>query len=232
MVCVNCPAESRLARSPSCNALPLRWKVSCSPLGLHSASSKSAFLLLQPQAKRLILLDLDEVIIDARYLLENEKVLTGCTLEMTAHKVCVGASLNVNDVRKVQNDSVDAAPPSSVAPSLDFSHKIQNAFVDATPAPSLDFGRGIQFEKDFRSKFGHSVNFVEGFRRREFLLVISFGRSKFKLDIHTVSIVLQACFGGIASRFHVKLLRDRTFSFLSCFKISGLSYLQYWQILG
>jgi hypothetical protein len=79
--------------------------------------------------------------------------------------------------------------------------------------PSLDFSRGVQFEKDFRSKFGHSVNFVGGFRRREFLLVISFGRSKFKLDIHTVSIVLQACFGGIASRFHVKLLRDRTFRF-------------------
>jgi hypothetical protein len=71
----------------------------------------------------------------------------------------------------------------------------------------------VQFEKDFRSKFGHSVNFVGGFRRREFLLVISFGRSKFKLDIHTVSIVLQACFGGTASRFHVKLLRDRTFHF-------------------
>jgi hypothetical protein len=44
-------------------------------------------------------------------------------------------------------------------------------------------------------------------------LVISFGRSKFKLDVHTVSIVLQACFGGVASLFHVKLLRDRTFRF-------------------
>jgi hypothetical protein len=33
------------------------------------------------------------------------------------------------------------------------------------------------------------------------------------LDIHTVIIVLQACFGGIASRFHVKFLRDRTFRF-------------------
>jgi hypothetical protein len=35
MVCVNCPAESPLARSPSCDALPLRWKVYCSPLCLH-----------------------------------------------------------------------------------------------------------------------------------------------------------------------------------------------------
>jgi hypothetical protein len=87
-------------------------------------------------------LDLDEVVIDARYLLENENVLTGCTLEMTAHKVCVGDSLNVGDVHKIQNASVDSPPPSSVAPSLDFT-------------------RGVQFEKDFRSKFGHSVNFVD-----------------------------------------------------------------------
>jgi hypothetical protein len=65
------------------------------------------------------------------------------------------------------------------------------------------------------------VNFVGGFRRREFLLVISFGRSKFKLDIHTVSIVLQACFGGIASRFHVKLLRDRTFRFSVASRLVG-----------
>jgi hypothetical protein len=33
MVCVNCPAESTLARSPSCNSRPLRWQVSCLPLG-------------------------------------------------------------------------------------------------------------------------------------------------------------------------------------------------------
>jgi hypothetical protein len=68
----------------------------------------------------------------------------------------VGDSLNVDDIHKIQNTPIVSHPPSSVAPSLDFS-------------------RGVQFEKDFRSKFGHSVNFVGGFRRREFLLVVSFG---------------------------------------------------------
>jgi hypothetical protein len=75
MVCVNCPADSSLARSPSCNSKPLRWKVSYLPSGaLSGVSPKSRFLLIRPQAKCLILLDLDEVIIDARYLLENEEV--------------------------------------------------------------------------------------------------------------------------------------------------------------
>jgi hypothetical protein len=43
--------------------------------------------------------------------------------------------------------------------------------------------------------------------------MVYFGRARFKLDIHTVVIALQACFGGRASLFDVKFLRDRTFSF-------------------
>jgi hypothetical protein len=46
-----------------------------------------------------------------------------------------------------------------------------------------------------------------------FFLVISFGRASFRLDIHTVGIVLQARFGGTSSLFKVKFLRDRTFRF-------------------
>jgi hypothetical protein len=44
-------------------------------------------------------------------------------------------------------------------------------------------------------------------------LVISFGRASFRLDIHTVGIVLQAHFGGNGKLFRVKFLRDRTFRF-------------------
>jgi hypothetical protein len=79
--------------------------------------------------------------------------------------------------------------------------------------PSLDFSRGIKFEIDIKSKFGHSVNFVPGFQKREFLLVISFGRATFKLNSHTVGLSLQSCFGGIASKFHVVCLKERVFRF-------------------
>jgi hypothetical protein len=54
---------------------------------------------------------------------------------------------------------------------------------------------------------------VLGFRKREFYLVASFGRANFKLDPHTVSLALQACFGGVAAQFHVKLLQARVFRF-------------------
>jgi hypothetical protein len=36
VVCVNCPAESSLARSPSCKYKPLKWRGSCLPVGSHS----------------------------------------------------------------------------------------------------------------------------------------------------------------------------------------------------
>jgi hypothetical protein len=156
-------------------------------------SPKFGFLLLRPQEKRLILLNLEEVIIDARYLLENEEVQTGSKIEMTAHIFSVGICLLEGDV---------TPPIVQVAP---VHHHI--------PAPSLDFAKGLQFEKNIKTKFRYSINFTEGFRRREFVLVISFGRSKFKLDVHTVSIVLQACFGGVALLFRVKLLRDWPFRF-------------------
>jgi hypothetical protein len=54
---------------------------------------------------------------------------------------------------------------------------------------------------------------VPGFRKREFFLVAAFGRTSFKLNVHTVSVALQACFGGHAAKYHVKLLRDRVFHF-------------------
>jgi hypothetical protein len=161
---------------------------------LSGFSPKPAILLIRPQAKRLILLNLEEVIIDARYLLENEEVLPGSTFEMTSLMVPVGSCLI--DVDVASNHDQPASDPPKLQPSS---------------SPSLNFARGVQFEKDIRSKFGHSVNFIEGFRRREFILVISFGRSKFKLDVHTVSVVLQAYFGGIASLFRVKLLKHGTF---------------------
>jgi hypothetical protein len=71
----------------------------CSPLGLPDDSNqRKCWLLLRPQAKRMILLNSDEVIIDARYLLENEEIVPGCTIEMTMLKVLVGESITSSDL--------------------------------------------------------------------------------------------------------------------------------------
>jgi hypothetical protein len=62
-------------------------------------------------------------------------------------------------------------------------------------------------------KFGYHVCHQPQTRRGPFLLVISFGRAVFRLDIHTVAMCLQASFGGTASLFKVQHLRDRSFKF-------------------
>jgi hypothetical protein len=175
----------------------LRWNALCSSfVNGDWSSQRSTVLLLRPIAKRLVLFDQDGVLIDARFLLEGEQVSTGVAIEMPVHKVIVG-NLIEEKVRSKQSQN----------PSLD-------AISQVLP-PSLDFSKGKNFESEIRRKFGHSVNFVPGFRKREFYLVASFGRANFKLNYHSVSLALQSCFGGMAAQFHVKTCKEECFNSLS-----------------
>ena len=87
--------------------------------------------------------------------------------------------------------------------------------------PSLNFARGKDFQHSMRQKFGHPVVFSPGFRQREFTLVVSFCRARFRLDCHTVSITLQSCFGGYPQGFRVLHLKDRMFKFSVASKAVG-----------
>ena len=51
--------------------------------------------------------------------------------------------------------------------------------------------------------------------------MVSFGRSRFRLDVQTVGIALQACFGGNGGKFKMKLLKDRSCRFLVASKSVG-----------
>jgi hypothetical protein len=158
--------------------------------------NRPTFLILRRSAKRMILLDHEEVLIDARFLLEDEVIKPGLSLEMPVHKVIVGFEISESKPSKV-------SPEKSNPPSI----------LNSSTHLSLNFDKGMCFKKDIMNKFGSSVAFQPGFRKREFILVISFGRTSFKLDIHTVGLVLQACFGDPASRFRVSCLRERVFRF-------------------
>lgn len=86
---------------------------------------------------------------------------------------------------------------------------------------ALNFARGKEFQLAMRQKFGHPVVFSPGFHQREFKLVVSFCRARFRLVCHTVSIALQSCFGGYPQGFRVKFLKDKTFQFLVASKSVG-----------
>jgi hypothetical protein len=78
---------------------------------------------------------------------------------------------------------------------------------------SLDFKQVQDFALECLKKFGQKVNMEKFSARKPFFMVCSFGCACFRLDVHTVAIALQACFGGIAALYNVKFLRDRSFRF-------------------
>ena len=171
----------------------------CSSTIQDGSIPKSAFRILRPEARRLVLLDREEVVLYARYLLQDEEVCSGYSIDMPVHKVLIGDQILSKDQVQADKDIISVEPSS-----------LQ---VNSPLPPSVNFELGKDFEKAIRSKFGHPINFNALSGRREFILVISFGRAKFRPDIHTTGIILQACFGGLASKYRVKLLQDRTFKF-------------------
>lgn len=68
-------------------------------------------------------------------------------------------------------------------------------------------------EAKIRRQFGLPVSFDPALSSREFFLVVSFGRCKFRLTETTVAALLQSVIGGIAENFHIQSLGDRVFRF-------------------
>jgi hypothetical protein len=82
---------------PSKEHALLRWNALSSSFVKGDWSSQhSATLLLRPLAKRLVLLDGDGTLIDARFLLEGEHIDSRVAFEMPVHKVIVGKKLKIS----------------------------------------------------------------------------------------------------------------------------------------
>lgn len=212
-------------------APPVRWRVTYADLVTSSnnkdskpALNRSAFLILKPHAKRIVLLDSKEQVLDARFLLLDEKIQPGQLINLTVFTALVGDRV-VSDsiVQALQMDKSSSAARSFVEVVNNSAPK----YVDASVLPGdvfegLDFKPGLDFALDCRAKFGHSVNLDKFSARKPFFLVCSFGRACFRLDVHTVALALQACFGGNAALYNVKFLRGRSFRF--CVSSSSIGF--------
>jgi hypothetical protein len=145
--------------------------------------------------------------LDARFLLLNEKVQPGKLLDLTVFTVLVGERV-VSDsiVHANQMGSTSSGHPvDSVAISRE--HLADNS-LQSDGFHGLDFNPGKGFANECLKKFGQNVNLGKFASRRPFFLVCSFGRACFRLDVHTVALALQACFGGSVALYNVKALRD------------------------
>lgn len=85
--------------------------------------------------------------------------------------------------------------------------------------PGLSFAVGRRFEDELRASSGLPVSLSPA---DSFLLVVAFGRCKFRLTPDSVGLILQATIGGFASFFKVASLSDRVFKFTVASKEVGL----------
>jgi hypothetical protein len=131
----------RASKTNSVAPLPdaplVRWKAACSHFQ-NGSSSSQAFLILRPQAKRLVLLDMQEEVLDARFLLENENIHSGLILDLKSHTVVVG--------ERIISDSLAFGVQllKSTSSKPDNSQKDNNSDVSHKNL-ALDFSRGVSF---------------------------------------------------------------------------------------
>jgi hypothetical protein len=160
-------------------------------------------------------LDSKEQVLDARFLLLNEKVQSGQTLDLNVFSVLVGERVVSDSIQlALQVDRTSSVPRSFVEAVVNSPRSQEDFSVSQGDVfKSVDFKQGQGFALDCLKKFGQKVNMDKFSARKPFFMVCSFGRACFRLDVHTMAIALQACFAGIAALYNVKFLRDRSFRF-------------------
>jgi hypothetical protein len=187
------------------------------------ALNRSAFLILKPHAKRLVLLDSKEQVLDARFLLLNEKVKPGQLLDLTVFTVLVGERVVSDSILHALQMGRSSHNTSHSIEAVSISRDKQSYYppFQGDVFDGLYFKQGKVFANECLRKFGQNVNLDKLSSRKPFFLVCSFGRACFRLDVHTVALALQACFGGFAALYNDKALRDRSFRFLISSSVVG-----------
>jgi hypothetical protein len=202
-----------------------RWKISYSTTrdqdrgrsksydgSLRYWKAKDWLLLMNAKAAPLV----------GRALKEGEKISIGSEVKMPNHYVSVtscisspsgdllemdrGLGFQPPDQRKDASDRVTSKGipcPGTVGSTSVAVH-------DAL-ALGLDFSPGLSFAKRVRREFFSTVHPSKD--SYHFTMVVSFGRSSFKLTEDTVSLALESAIGGLCDELKVSLLRDRVFSF-------------------
>lgn len=92
--------------------------------------------------------------------------------------------------------------------------------------PDLDLRPGIGVQSAVLDKFGLPITLPIEKSFDDFVLVISFGRCKFRLTEESVGKILQATIGGNASDFRTVQIDDRVFAFSVTAKAVGLHIYQ------
>jgi hypothetical protein len=89
-------------------------------------------------------------------------------------------------------------------------------------APIFNPRPGKVVEAEIFGRFGTFTTIDSSFSAKEFFLVLSIGRCKFRISVPVVQLLLQSVLGGHAVDFRVMQLGDRVFRFSVSSKQVGL----------
>ena len=129
-----------------------------------------------------------------------------------------GSKVNSKDISKVTCISSALDKPVVEKPMQVPEEGCSSAVYDAITM-GLDFSRGYDFAKEVKRIFLSTVH--PTMNSDQFIMVVSFARANFRLDVDTVAIALESAIGGLCGSLHVSLLHDRTFSFVVSSKLVG-----------
>jgi hypothetical protein len=124
------------------------------------------------------------------------------------------SSESVQTVDSLMRSSDQDAPISYDNSSSELSLSVHDSI-----SLGLDFSHGINFASDVHRKFASNVH--SSANSSHFIMVVSFGRSTFKLSEDRVRLCLEAILGGLCGEFKVSILRDQVFSFCGASKHVG-----------
>jgi hypothetical protein len=137
-----------------------------------------------------------------RYVRDEDCFTSGSVIHFPSHEVFIGECVISP---KVRNPSADLPLDDSVRA--------------ASRALGLDLAPGQKFKAEVKNKFRSTVHPLG--KSNHFLMVVSFGQSKFKLDVLSVGLALESCLGGSPDDMLVVQLSDRVFRFSVASKAVG-----------
>jgi hypothetical protein len=173
--------------------------------------------------------------IGCRYLQKSENISLGAKFRFPLHVVRIG--LPIQYVAKPVPPrllSVDVIPDKVVSTTMPGSSSTSEVDVSSDKIVStdmvhhdmnkedlsmsvydsislgLDFSHGMHFAKEIRS---FNLDVHPSGESGHFIMVVSFGRSRFRLSEDSVGSALESSLGGFCDNFKVSALSERVFSF-------------------
>ena len=139
--------------------------------------------------------------IKGKNLDDEDKILIGSEVRFPSYYVmivtCMHAPVDSDGSGNYINSNLESVHHTNTPQMLDC---LKNG---------LDFSQGKNFRSEVKNSLNATIHPLG--KANHILLVVSFGRSNFRLSDDSVSLALESCLGGSASDLAVHCLRDRVF---------------------